>query len=387
MDLSRIYTWEAPTKLVFGPGCSRRAGEELKSLGGRKVLLVTDKGVKGAGVLAGILEGLDVAGVACAIYEDVEPDPPIRCVERAAELYRLESCDCLLAVGGGSSIDTAKAAGAVVANPAVDIRNMEGRGKIVEPIPPLVAVPTTCGTGSEVTMGAVITVSENRYKMGIGSPFLFPRVALIDSALLVGLPGPVVASTGMDALCHALESYVNLSANPFSDAVDLRAIGIISEWLRPAVANRNLEAMSNMVLASTMAGMGFANTRLTIVHSMSQPVSGYYSVPHGVANAILLPHVMEFNLIGNARRFADVAKAMGQDTSDLTVMEAARLSVKAVRELAKDVGMPETFKGYGVTKEHLEAMIDDTLRNGSVPVNPVRVTREAVREIFLKVIV
>ncbi len=386
MDLSRTYTWEMPTRLIFGPGCSRRAGDELKRLGGNKVLVVTDRGVRGAGLLAGALEGLASAGVGYSIFEDVESDPPIQCVQQAAVLYRQEGCDCLLAVGGGSSIDTAKAAGAVVANPTVDIRDMEGRGKIANRIPPLVAVPTTCGTGSEVTMGAVITIPERHYKMGIGSPVLFPKVALLDSALLVGLPGSIVAATGIDALCHALESYVNLNANPFSDAVDLAAIRTVSEWLRPAVANRNLEAMSNMLLAATMGGMGFPSTRMTVLHAMSQPVSAYYAVPHGVANAVLLPHVMKFNLIGNPGRFADVARAMGEDTSGLTLMEAAHLSVKAVRELARDVGMPDTFKPFGVTDEHLEAMIEDAMKNGSIPVNPVRVTREAVRELYLKAI-
>jgi len=188
----------------------------------------------------------------------------------------------------------------------------------------------------------------------------------------------------MDALCHAAESYVNLTTNPISDALDLAAISMISRWLRPAVANANLEAMSNMVLAASIAGMGFANTRLTIVHAMSHPISGYYGVPHGVANAILLPLVMEFNLIGNARRFGDVARAMGEDTSNLTEMEAARLSTRAVRALSRDVGIPETFEGFGVTDEHLDAMIEDAFKSGNIPLNPARVTREAVRALFLR---
>jgi len=386
MDLSKTYTWQIPTKITFGPGCSKQAGQELKALGGTKALLTTDKGVRGAGVLAGILESLEAAGVGCVVYDGVEPNPSVQCIEAAVELYKAEGCDCLLGVGGGSSMDTAKLVGAKMTHPEVDIRKMEGRGKIVRPIPPLVAIPTTCGTGSEVTLSAVATDTDRHFKMGIGSPFLFPKVALVDGALLTKLPGPIIASTGMDALCHALESYVNLNTNPFSDALDLKAISMISEWLRPAVANANLEAMSHMVLASTMAGIGFANTRLTIVHAMSHPVSGFYGVPHGVANAVLLPHVMEFNLIGNARRFGEVAEAMGVDTLGMTVMEAARASVQAVRELSRDVGIPEDFSPYGVTTEHLDAMIEDTFQSGNIPLNPTRVTREAVREIYLKVI-
>ncbi len=384
MDLNRTFMWQMPTKLIVGPGCSRQAGPELKALGGSKALLATDRGVRGAGVLAGIQESLAAARVDCAIYDGVEPNPSIRCIEAAVAIYRAERCDCLLGVGGGSSMDTAKLVGAKITHPDVDITQFEGRGKIVNPIPPLIAIPTTCGTGSEVTLSAVATDTDRHFKMGIGSPLLYPKVALIDGSLLTNLPGPVIAGTGMDALCHAAESYVNLTTNPISDALDLAAISMISRWLRPAVANANLEAMSNMVLAASIAGMGFANTRLTIVHAMSHPISGYYGVPHGVANAILLPLVMEFNLIGNARRFGDVARAMGEDTSNLTEMEAARLSTRAVRALSRDVGIPETFEGFGVTDEHLDAMIEDAFKSGNIPLNPARVTREAVRALFLR---
>ena len=382
MDLSRTYRWEMPTKIIFGTGSSRQAGEQLRLLGGKKALLVTDRGVEAAGVLFGIYEGLLSAGVAYALYNGVAPNPTITNVREAVALYEAEECDCLLGVGGGSAMDTAKAAGAVMNNPDVNIRDMEGTGHVPKPIPPLVAVPTTCGTGSEVTSAAVITDSERKYKIPILSPLLYPRVALVDGSLLTTLPGPVVAATGMDALCHAIESYTNLNTNPICDALDLQAIGIISRWIRPAVANGNLEAMSYMVLAATMAGMAFPNTRLTIVHSMSQPVGGHYGVPHGVANAVLLPLVMEFNLLGNAERFGDVARAMGEDTTGLTAMEAARLSVMAVKEMSRDIGIPENFKSYGVKEESIPALVEDSMKSGNVAVNPVRVTREALAAIL-----
>ena len=382
MDLSRTYRWEMPTKIIFGTGSSRQAGEQLRLLGGKKALLVTDRGVEAAGVLFGIYEGLLSAGVAYALYNGVAPNPTITNVREAVALYEAEECDCLLGVGGGSAMDTAKAAGAVMNNPDVNIRDMEGTGHVPKPIPPLVAVPTTCGTGSEVTSAAVITDSERKYKIPILSPLLYPRVALVDGSLLTTLPGPVVAATGMDALCHAIESYTNLNTNPICDALDLQAIGIISKWIRPAVANGNLEAMSYMVLAATMAGMAFPNTRLTIVHSMSQPVGGHYGVPHGVANAVLLPLVMEFNLLGNAERFGDVARAMGEDTTGLTAMEAARLSVMAVKEMSRDIGIPENFKSYGVKEESIPALVEDSMKSGNVAVNPVRVTREALAAIL-----
>jgi alcohol dehydrogenase class IV len=384
MDLSRTYTWEMPARLIFGPGSSAQVGKEMKRLGGTRALIATDPGVRTAGVLNGIQESLDSAGIGYAVYGGVEPNPSIQCVMEAAALYKAEGCDCLLGIGGGSSMDTAKAVGAVVNNPSTDIRAMDGVEKFTNPIPPYVGIPTTCGTGAEVTFAAVITDPERHYKMSIISQMLIPKVALIDGSLLTRLPGPVIASTGMDALCHALESYVNLNIQPISECLDLKAISMISQWLRPAVANANLEAMSHMVLASTMAGIGFTNTRLTIVHSLSQPVSGHYGVAHGVANAILLPYVMEYNLIGNPRRFADVAQALGEDIFGLTPMEGARLSVKAVRELSEDIGIPRSFKQFGVKEEMIPVLVEDAMKSGNVPVNPVRVTREAMSEILRK---
>jgi alcohol dehydrogenase class IV len=381
MDIDRVTTWHAPTRLVFGLGSSSQAGPELRQLGGSKALLVTDKGVEGAGVLEGILASLKAADIGCAVYNGVVGNPTTSCVEEAAALYRAEGCDCLLAVGGGSSIDTGKIAGGFLAS-GLSVREMEGTEKVKAPIPPFVAIPTTCGTGSEVNWAGVIVDTERRFKMGIRSVQFFPKVALIDARLLAKLPGPVIASTGMDALCHALESYTTLNNNPICDYLDLGTISIISRWLRPAVANANMEAMSHMVLASTMAGMGFGNTGLTLVHAMSHPVGAHHGVPHGVANAVLLPYVMEFNLIGAPERFAEVARAMGEDTLGLTVREAAKLSVKAVKELARDIGIPESFKSYGMTEEHVEAMVRDSLLSPNIPRNPVRVTREDIAAIF-----
>ncbi len=384
LDLNRTYTWQMPAKLIFGPGCARQAGAELKKLGGSKVLVVTDRGVEGAGVLSSILEGLATAGVGYAVFNGVEPNPSIQCVLAASALYDAEKCDCLLGVGGGSSMDTAKTVGVVVNNRGIDVRDMEGVDKFQVAPPALVCIPTTCGTGSEVTPNSVVTDTERHYKYPIFGVSMTPKVSLIDGSLLTRLPGPVVASTGMDAMCHALESYVNLNTNVISDALDLQAITLIGKWLRPAVANGNLEAMSYMVLASTIAGMGFANTRVTIVHAMSHPVSAFYGVAHGVANAILLPYVMDFNLIGNAERFAEVARALGEDTFGLTTMEAARLSVKAIRDLNSEVGIPDSLKPYGVDDRYLDQMIEDTFKSGNVPVNPVRVSRDQVREIYLR---
>ncbi len=377
MDLRRLYTWEMPAKLVFGPGAARKAGEELKALGATATLLVTDKGVRNAGLTKGIEESLVAAGITYHVFDEVEPNPSIACVHKSLAMYREHGCNTLLAVGGGSSMDTAKATGILVTNPG-PISAYEGMNKYQNPLPPLVAVPTTCGTGAEVTYFAVVTDTERQFKMGIGSVLSVPKVALLDAELLTNMPGHIVAATGMDALTHAVESYTNLNAQPVSDALDLMAIRMISENLRPAVANANLEVMSNMVVASALAGMGFTNTRLTLVHAMSHTLGGRAGVPHGVANAILLPHVMEWNLIGNAERFADVAEALGVDTTGLSVMEAAELAPEAVRALMADIGIPMTMSEVGVKAEMIEDLADDSLLSGNVPLNPRRATRADV---------
>lgn len=381
MDLRRLYSFHMPARLVFGPDASKQAGIELRGLGGSKALVVTDKGIIAAGLLDGILEAMKKAEVSYEVYDEVIPNPTIECVEKAFAKYQANGCDCLLAIGGGSSMDTTKATGVLATNPG-KITDYEGVGKVKNPLPPFIAIPTTCGTGAEVTYFAVITDTARKFKMAVASPLEVPAVSLIDPLLLVNLPGHIVAATGMDALTHAIESYTNLNAQPISDALDLQAIKMISENLRPAVANGNLEAIYNMVLASTIAGMGFTNTRLTIVHAMSHTLGGHANVPHGVANAILLPYVMEWNLIGNAKRFADVARAMGEDTTGLTDMEAAELAVEAVRSLSLDIGIPQTMREVGITEEMIPALADDSMLSGNVALNPRRVKKEDIVAIF-----
>jgi alcohol dehydrogenase len=366
-----------PARLVFGADASKRVGDELRALGVSKPLVVTDKGIMQAGLLEGILAALQKAEMAHVVFDEVEPNPTVQCVEKSLALYRASGCDCLVAVGGGSSMDTAKATGILATNPG-PITAYEGVNKFKNPLPPLLAIPTTCGTGAEVTYFAVVTDPERKFKMGIGSVLNVPKVALIDPTLLVKLPPHIVAATGMDALTHAVESYTNLNVQPISDGLDLQAIKMIGQNLRQAVANGNLDAMANMVMASTIAGMGFTNTRLTLVHAMSHTLGGRAGVPHGVANAILLPFVMEWNLIGAPDRFAEVARALGEDTTGLTMMEAAELAPVAVRKLMRDIGIPMKMSECGVTDDMIEALADDSLLSGNVGLNPRRAKREDI---------
>lgn len=380
-DPRRIYSWEMPARLVFGADAAKQVGQQLRGLGGGKALVVTDKGIVKAGLLEGILEALRKAEMPYGVFDEVEPNPSIPCVEKAFALYQAEKCDSLVGLGGGSSMDTAKAVGVLATNPG-RLTDYEGMYKVKNGLPPFIAIPTTCGTGSECTFMAVITDLDRKFKFAIGSPLTLPKVALIDPTLLMNLPGPIVAATGMDALTHAVESYTNANVQPVSDGLNLQAIKMIGKYLRPAVANGNLEAMANMVLASAIAGMAFTNTRLTIVHAMSHPVSAHAGTPHGIANAILLPYVMEYNLIGAADRFADVAGALGEDVTGLTAMQGAELAVEAVRRLMIDVGIPLTLKAVGVSAELISVMADDSLKSGNVPLNPRRVTRQDIVEVF-----
>jgi alcohol dehydrogenase class IV len=381
MDMTRIHTFHSPTRLVFGVGAAGQVGAEAKALRITSALVVTDPGIIGAGLLDGISASLEAAGIRCSLFSEVEANPTDAAVGRGLAAYRAGEADGIVAVGGGSAMDAAKAIGLLAAHGG-RVQDYEGPGKVPGPIVPLLAVPTTCGTGSEVTHVSVITDPARSWKMSLFSVDLAPRTAVIDPVLYTKLPGPLVAATGMDALTHAIESYTNRLAEPVADALDIEAIRLIGGSIREAVANANLVAMTDMALAATMAGMAFTNTVLGIVHAMSHPITCYYGVPHGVANAILLPTVMEFNLIGAPLRYARIAAALGEDIENLTAMEAARLSVAAVRELNGDLGIPADFAQWPFADDVIETMTDDAMKSRNIQINPRRVTRAQIVQLY-----
>jgi alcohol dehydrogenase len=381
MDIATAFTVHQSPRVVFGVGVAQQVGEEVALLGTSRALVVTDAGLVRTEIPGVITRSLDAAGVAWTLFADVEPNPSLETVEKGVGLYRESACDGILAVGGGSPIDAAKAIGILATNGGAMRDYFDGK-KVERPLPPLIAVPTTCGTGSEVTQFAVITDTEKHFKLGIGSPFNIPRVAVVDPSLLAKLPAKMIASTGMDALCHAIESYTSRLAQPVSDALNLHAIRMIARHLRPAVANGNLADLGGMAMASMLAGMGFNNTRTTLVHAMSHAVTAHANVPHGVANAILVPYVLEFNLIGNPEKHADLAAALGEDTDGLSPMEAARLAVGAVQELADDVGIPHSLREVGVTDAMIESLADDAMKSGGVALNPRRPSRQEVVALY-----
>ncbi len=382
MDLARQYVFHAPTRVIFGSGTVQATGREVATMGGTAALVVTDRGVVNAGLLDGVLASLTAADVSATVFDAVEPNPSIGTVTAAFAAYQSGGCNAIVAVGGGSPMDVAKAVGILATNGGA-IAEYEGKPDAVRAdLPPFVCVPTTCGTGSEVTPFAVITDDARHWKMSIASPREVPRVAIIDPDLFLKMPAPLIAATGMDALTHAIESYTNQNVQPFADALDIHAIRLIGTYLRPAVANGNREAMAHMAVAATMAGMGFSQNRLGIVHAISHPVTSYVGTPHGVANAILLPYVMEYNAIGAGQRIVEIGRALSNDNPQMMWNASAQMGIQAVRALSRDVGIPETLGEVGVTEEHVAAIAADAMKSGNIAINPRRVSLQEIERII-----
>jgi alcohol dehydrogenase class IV len=382
MDMSRQYVFHAPTRVIFGGGSVQATGREMAALGGSSALVVTDPGVVKAGLLDAVLGSLAAADIGTTVFDAVEPNPSIGTVEAAQAAYRSGGCNAIVAVGGGSPMDVAKAVGILVTNGGA-ITDYEGKPDAIRAdLPPFICVPTTCGTGSEVTPFAVITDQARHWKMSIASPREIPRVAIVDPDLFLKMPASLIAATGMDALTHAIESYTNQDVQPFADAFDIHAIKLIGTYLRPAVANGNREAMAYMAVAATMAGMGFSQNRLGIVHAISHPVTSYVGTPHGVANAILLPYVLDYNAIGAGPRIAEIGRALGGNRGGPPWRNGPESGIQAVRALSRDVGIPETLGDVGVTEEHVADIAADAMKSGNIRINPRRVTQADIERVI-----
>lgn len=351
-DLREFYM---PTRIVMGRGAVQNVIQELSKLEVKRVLIITDPGVEKAGVVDPIKRELESNAFYFALFSEVKPDPSTEIFSEAYSLYLKERCQGILAVGGGSSIDTGKGV-SILATNGGNIEDYDGMGIYKNPPAPLVVMPTTVGTGSEVTKAAVVTDLKNKKKLIVRGMNSFARVAILDPELLPSLSPRITASTGMDALTHAVEGYVALTSSPITDALHRHAILMIGKNLRAAVANsKNLEAMGNMLFASTITGIAFTNSLLGLVHAMSHPLGAYFHVPHGDANAILLPHVMRFNWIAKPERFADITILLGGDPN-LGTVQLARISADIVSDLARDVGIPSNLTQVGVDKNAAEVL-------------------------------
>jgi len=381
-----LYTYKLPTEIIFGVGSLKVVPEKVRELGKEHVFVVTDKGVKAAGILEKVLKVLEEEKFKVSVYDAIEGEPTTDLVEQVTEEVKKSGAQVVLGVGGGSALDTAKAAAAMVTNEG-KIFDYAGIGKIKNQPLPIIAVPTTAGTGSEATMWAVITDKATKIKTGIGSFMLMPTYAILDPELTLTMPPRVTAASGMDALTHAVESYICTATQPISEALAIQAIKLIARSLRKAVANgRNLKAREEMLYASTIAALAFNVTRLGIAHALASPLGAHFSVPHGIANAILLPHVMEYNLIGAPEKFAEIAVIFGENISHLPPMEAARKAVDAVAKLLEDIGITDKLSSYGATEEKLQPVVEEAITSGNIAVNPRQPSKEDLLEICKKVL-
>lgn len=363
------YRFATPSLALMGMGCSREAGAQIKALGAQHLLLVTDKGIVKLGLVEQIKVQLESAGLQVTVFDGVDPDPSERNVHAGVSMYLARQCDALVSLGGGSSHDCAKGIGVVVSNGG-NILDYAGIDKLKKRLPPFVAINTTAGTGSEATRTVVITNSETHVKTLIVDARCLPAVAINDPRLMVGMPASLTAATGMDALTHAVETYVALPSTVVTDALAIQAIKIIARWLRPAVANgNNLEARDKMAHAAYMAGMAFANGRVGCAHGIAHQL-GRYGIPHGVLCAVLLPFVCEYNLIAAPEKYAEIAAAMGERIEGLTVMEAAARTPAAIRRLNKDIGIAANLTELGVKETDAEMVARGAMNDLTRTTNP-----------------
>jgi alcohol dehydrogenase class IV len=382
--ITKIYQFKVPPMIVCGPGAAKEAGSHAKGLG-KKALIVTDIALENLGLLDDVRNSLEIAGIAFAVYNKVVTEPTMDFVEEGLKVFEEVQAEFLIAVGGGSPMDTAKAIGVLTTNPG-KINDFAGPNKIPRPGSPLMAIPTTAGTGSEVTQFTIITDTTRDVKMLIASPHVIPRVALVDPLLTLTMPQKLTAATGLDALTHAIEAFVSVKAQPITDTLALRAIRILAENIRPAWSNGdNIEARINMVLGAHQAGMAFSNSSVALVHGMARPIGAYFHVPHGVSNAALLPTIMDFSIVGNPQRYAAIAEAMGEITEGFSVLDAAYLAAEAAEELNIDLKVP-TLRELGVEEKKFNSIVEqmaaDAIASGSPGNNPRKATRGEIVDLY-----
>ena len=372
-----------PTTLKFDNGLANQAGALLKPLFSGRLLVVTDEGLLKSGVLEGFFASLKAADLGYDVFSGVEANPSTTVLERALNFLKDHGCTAVIGVGGGSSIDTAKGVAAMATNEGT-ILDYEGYDKIPNAPLPIFAIPTTSGTGSECTASTVFTNKETLFKTVIVSPKIFPQLAILDAELTLKLPASITAATGMDALTHAIESYVSKQANPVSQSLALGAVRLIGRSLRKAFyVGADVAAREDMLLGSFLAGVAFSQSKLGNVHAISHTMGGVFNIPHGIANAALLPYVVAFNVPACPERFRDIAEALGLDVAGVDAEAAARRLVGAIVELNSALAIPSNIRELGVDLDHLQQMVADSMRSGNVLVNPRLTTARDVEAIIV----
>ncbi len=366
-----------------GKGCVAEIAGEIKARGFQKVLVCTDPDLIKFGVAQKVTSVLDGAGIPYEVYSEIKPNPTIENVQGGVEVFKRSGADCIVAIGGGSPIDTAKAIGIIVTNPEfADVRSLEGVAPTKNRCVPIIAVPTTAGTAAEVTINYVITDVQNNKKMVCVDVHDIPVVAIVDPDMMASMPKGLTAATGMDALTHAIEGYITGGAWALSDMFHIEAIRIIAKSLRGAVANE-AEGREGMALGQYIAGMGFSNVGLGIVHSMAHPLGALYDTPHGVANAIILPTVMEYNAPATGEKYREIARAMGvQGVDAMSQEEYRKAAIQAVKQLSKDVGIPADLKDI-VKLEDVDFLAQSAFDDACRPGNPRPTSVEEIKQLYL----
>lgn len=372
----------------FGPGARKELPEVLNRLGGKKVFVVTDKGLLKFGVAKMVTDVMDEAGIPYEIFSEVKPNPTVTNVKDGLKAFKESKANVIVAIGGGSAMDTAKGIGIVANNPEFgDIVSLEGCAPTKHKSVPIVALPTTAGTAAETTINYVIIDEDKQKKMVCVDPNDIPAVAIIDAELMYSLPKGLTAATGMDALTHAIEGYITKGAWEMSDMFELEAIRMISKYLPVAVEEpTNADARNGMAVAQYIAGMAFSNVGLGLVHGMAHPMGSLFDVPHGVANALLLPTIMEFNMPACLNKYPEIAKAMGIDVSGMTKEQASQVACDAVKDLAIKVGIPQHLSELGITAEDIPALAQQALEDVCTPGNPRDVTLDDIKALYAKVL-
>lgn len=385
-----FFMWSTRPTVMYRPGLREELGFEMEKLGGTKAVLYTDKGLVKAGVARMVIEAVRASRLQLVgVYDKIVQDARIDLINEGAAFYRKGGADCMVVVGGGSVMDTAKAINVMIGGGYEDFMPLAEQAGLYEGaslLPPHIAFPTTAGTGSEVTPAMIVFDERARAKMACAHPYCNPDIAMLDPELTVKLPPKITAFTAMDAMTHAIEAVTRFSANPISDGLGLHAIRLITKYLPEVMTNpENIEARGHLQIASTMAGMSFINAT-GAVHATAHALGGLYGIPHGLANSIMLPHVMEYNLEENPDRFVLIADAMGVNIDPLKKEEAARSAVHAVKALQQAAGLTQTLKDFGVpdNREGLQPLIDLAMGDSQLPFNPRYLEEKDLYHLYLK---
>ena len=381
--MDKVNIFRSPNKVIFGNGVVTQVGAEAEKMGAKKALIVTDAGVVKSGLTAGVEDALKKLKIDYGLFDRVEAEPPARIVDECAREVRENGYDIIIGIGGGSSLDVVKGASIVVTNGG-NVLDYVGREMVPRPGVAKILIPTTAGTGSEVTWVFVVTDEVDNDKKVVFSGFNLADVAIVDPLLTLSMPPKVTADTGIDALVHAVEAYVSRQATPFSDVLAIEAIRLIGEYLVVAYAKaENIEARYNMSLAATLAGLAFASGGLGAVHALAYVLGTEYHMSHGRSNAIMLPYVVDYNKIGDLEKYARIARAMGENTDGLTDYEAAELLVIRLHQLLEDIGIPSKLSDYGIAADDLPTLVAGGMKQSRLFVpNPRDLTEEDVTEIY-----